>query len=184
MPCISSRSVTDGISQPVSKSKLVMGYFITNLSFNLWWKNFLNRWKFGEVTVVSHAPFALDFCPHRWRTRQISKMTCVWRTETVMIVVVLMGRLMWVHHQQVSNCCIADHSCGILTHNYNKPSRQPLRSLLPAQRSASTESQYLLWPVYLCMSVTNRYCIETDGRTELFLARRLILCYKELYLLN
>jgi len=33
--------------------------------------------------IVSYAPFALDFCPQRCRTRRISKITCVWRTETV-----------------------------------------------------------------------------------------------------
>ena len=33
--------------------------------------------------IVSYAPFALDFCPQRCRTRQISKITRVWRTETV-----------------------------------------------------------------------------------------------------
>jgi len=33
--------------------------------------------------IVSYAPFALDFCPQRCRTRQISKITCVLSTETV-----------------------------------------------------------------------------------------------------
>jgi len=33
--------------------------------------------------IVSYTPFALDFCPQRCRTRQISKITCVWWTETV-----------------------------------------------------------------------------------------------------
>jgi len=32
--------------------------------------------------IVSHAPFALDFCPQRCRTRRISKITCVQLTET------------------------------------------------------------------------------------------------------
>jgi len=27
--------------------------------------------------IMSHAPFALDFCPQRCRTRQIRKITCV-----------------------------------------------------------------------------------------------------------
>jgi len=27
--------------------------------------------------IVSYTPFALDVCPHRCRTRQISKITCV-----------------------------------------------------------------------------------------------------------
>jgi len=33
--------------------------------------------------ITSYASFALHFCPQRYRTRQISKVTCVWRTETV-----------------------------------------------------------------------------------------------------
>jgi len=33
--------------------------------------------------IVSCAPFALHFCSQRWRTRQISWITCVRRTETV-----------------------------------------------------------------------------------------------------
>jgi len=33
--------------------------------------------------IVSYAPFALDLCPQRCRTRWISKITCLLRTETV-----------------------------------------------------------------------------------------------------
>ena len=33
--------------------------------------------------VIRNAPFALDFCPQRCRARQISKITCLLRTETV-----------------------------------------------------------------------------------------------------
>jgi len=33
--------------------------------------------------IVSYAPFALDFCSQWCRTRQISKITSVLRTETV-----------------------------------------------------------------------------------------------------
>jgi len=32
--------------------------------------------------IMSYATFALDFCPQRCRTRWISKITCVLRTET------------------------------------------------------------------------------------------------------
>jgi len=47
--------------------------------------------KFGEHVanlqakwlIVSNAPLPLDFCPQRYRTRRISKITCVLRTETV-----------------------------------------------------------------------------------------------------
>ena len=40
--------------------------------------------------IVSHALFALDFCPQRCQTRRISKITCVQQTETV------------------ANCCYVD----------------------------------------------------------------------------
>jgi len=33
--------------------------------------------------IASYDPFALDFCPQRCRTREISRITCVRRTETV-----------------------------------------------------------------------------------------------------
>jgi len=56
-----------------------MGYYITNLSFNLPVKVF----KIGEYLaksqakwmIVSYVPFALDFYPQRRRTRQISTRT-------------------------------------------------------------------------------------------------------------
>ena len=64
-----------------------MGYFITNLSLNLLVKNFLNGEHLTKLQakwlIVSYALFALDFCPQRCRTRQISKITCVLRMETV-----------------------------------------------------------------------------------------------------
>jgi len=31
----------------------------------------------GKLLIMSYAPFALDFFPQRWRTRHISKITCV-----------------------------------------------------------------------------------------------------------
>ena len=37
----------------------------------------------GKWLIVSYAPFALDFCPERCRTRWISKITCLLHTETV-----------------------------------------------------------------------------------------------------
>jgi len=48
---------------------------------------------------------ALDFCPQRCRTRQISKISCVSQTETV---VMLIGSLMWVYCQKISNYCRPD----------------------------------------------------------------------------
>jgi len=33
--------------------------------------------------IVSYDPFTLDFCPQKCRTRQISKITCVSRSETI-----------------------------------------------------------------------------------------------------
>jgi len=37
----------------------------------------------AEWLIVSYTPFALVVCPQRCRSHQISKMTCVLRTETV-----------------------------------------------------------------------------------------------------
>jgi len=66
----------------------VTGYFITNLSFILPMNEFLksvNIWQKLQAKwlIVSYAPFALDFCPQRCRTRWISKITCLLLTETV-----------------------------------------------------------------------------------------------------
>ena len=72
-----------------------MGYFITNLSLNVLVKEFL------ESVNIWH----LHFCPQRCRTRQISKITCVLRTETVLIVGMLIGRLMLAYYQQILSCC-------------------------------------------------------------------------------
>jgi len=47
--------------------------------------------------IVSYIQFALNVCPQRCRTRQIRKITCVKRIETVkllLIVVMLIRRLM------------------------------------------------------------------------------------------
>ena len=58
------------------------GFFITNLSFNLLVKEFLKSVKNlaklqAKWLIMSHALFALDFCPQRCRTRQKSKIICV-----------------------------------------------------------------------------------------------------------
>ena len=56
--------------------------------------------------IVLYATFALDFCPRRCRTRRISKITCVWQTETVTNrYYVDIGRLMWVYFQLILHCC-------------------------------------------------------------------------------
>ena len=46
--------------------------------------------------TVSYTPFALHFCPQRCRSRQISWITCVLQTETVIkrCYFMLTGRLM------------------------------------------------------------------------------------------
>ena len=84
------------------------GYFIINLSLQ-----FTNDRNFtigehlpkfqAKWLTVSYAPFTLDFCCQRCRTRRISKISCVLRTETV-FVVMLIGRLIWIYYQQISNC--------------------------------------------------------------------------------
>jgi len=64
--------------------------------------------------IVSCAPFALHFFRQRCWSRQINWITCVLRialcirTETVLVVVMLIGRLMWVYYQQIPNCCRPD----------------------------------------------------------------------------
>ena len=45
--------------------------------------------------IVSCVPFSLDFCPQRCRSRRISE---------TLVVVMLIGRLMCVYYQQISNC--------------------------------------------------------------------------------
>ena len=64
-----------------------MGSFITNVSLNLLVKYFLIAEHLPKLQakwwIVSYASFTLDFCPQRCRTRRISKITCVLRTETV-----------------------------------------------------------------------------------------------------
>jgi len=64
-----------------------MGYFITNMSLSL----LVKKIKIGEHLaklqakwlIVSYAPFTLDVCPQSCRTRRISKIICLLRTETV-----------------------------------------------------------------------------------------------------
>ena len=65
-----------------------MGYFITNLSHNLLVKQFFVIGEHlpksqAKWLIVSYASLTLDFRPQRCRTRRVSKITCVLRTETV-----------------------------------------------------------------------------------------------------
>jgi len=55
--------------------------------------------------IVSYAAFALDFCPQRCRTRWISIITFYYGQKLLLIVVMLIGRLIWVYYQQISNFC-------------------------------------------------------------------------------
>ena len=48
----------------------------------------------AKSLTVSYTPFALHFCPQRCRSRRISKISCLLRTETVTDCVMLIGRLM------------------------------------------------------------------------------------------
>ena len=89
--------------------------FSTNWSLNLLVKEVIKSANIGKITgrmadcVI--CPFALTLCPRRCRHRQISKITSVWRTEMLLIVVMLIGRLMWFYYQLISNCCRS-----VLTH--------------------------------------------------------------------
>jgi len=65
---------------------------------NIWQSYRQNGW-------LSYTPFALHFCPQRCRSRQISWITCVLQTETVIKrCYMLIGRLVWVNCQEISNC--------------------------------------------------------------------------------
>ena len=52
--------------------------------------------------TVSYTPFALHFRPQRCRSRQISWITCVLQTETVIKHCYVISRLMWVNYQELS----------------------------------------------------------------------------------
>ena len=98
--------VNDKVVQP---SICVMSYFATNLSLNLLVKEFfLNRWISGKVTgkwlIMSYAPFALNVCPQKCRTRQISKISLlVYNGQKLLLVVVIsIDRLMPVYYPQIS----------------------------------------------------------------------------------
>ena len=58
--------------------------------------------------TVSYTPFALHFCPQRCRSRQISWIICVLQNtdrKLLLNVAMLIGRLMWVNYQEISNFC-------------------------------------------------------------------------------
>ena len=61
--------------------------FTATLSFSLLVKEFLNGKRLAKIRtkwlIVSCAPFALCLFHQRCRTRKISRITCVWRRETV-----------------------------------------------------------------------------------------------------
>ena len=86
-----------------------MSYFTTHLSFFFADEIFLIGEHLAKLQakwlIVSCAPFALHFRPQRCWSRQINWITYVLRTETVTIVDMLIGRLMWVNYQVISNCC-------------------------------------------------------------------------------
>jgi len=78
-----------------------------------WWNPGERIFKIGEHLAklqakwltVSYTPFVLHFCPERCRSHQVSWITCVLQTETVIKRDMLIGRLVWVNYQEISNCC-------------------------------------------------------------------------------
>ena len=65
-----------------------MGYYITNISLNFLVIEFFKIGKNlaklqAKWFIVTYAPFVIHFWLQRCRTHQISKITCVLRTETV-----------------------------------------------------------------------------------------------------
>ena len=62
--------------------------------------------KIGEHLAKLQAKWwLLHFCPQRCWYRQISWITCVHGQKLLLIVIIIIGRLMWVYYQQMSNCC-------------------------------------------------------------------------------
>ena len=55
--------------------------------------------------TVSYAPFALHFCPQRCRSLQISWITCVLQTETVIKRCCVNRQISVSYFQKISNCC-------------------------------------------------------------------------------
>jgi len=86
-----------------------MSCFITKLSFNLQVNFFLICEHLAKLKVIwcimSYAQFALDFCPQRCRTHQISKITCAWRTETVTDCCYVNRQIDVSLLSQMWNCC-------------------------------------------------------------------------------
>ena len=86
-----------------------MSCFITKLSFNLQVNFFLICEHLAKLKVIwcimSYAQFALDFCPQRCRTHQISKISCAWRTETVTDCCYVNRQIDVSLLSQMWNCC-------------------------------------------------------------------------------
>jgi len=51
--------------------------------------------------IMSCAPFALCFFPQICRTRHISRITCVWWTKLLLVIVMLAGRFIWLYYERV-----------------------------------------------------------------------------------
>ena len=80
--------------------------FTTRLLFCLLVREFLNWRTFGEVTHKMVDCFMRPirlvlFC----RTRQISRITCLWRTETVTNRCYVNRQIQLTYYQEISNCC-------------------------------------------------------------------------------
>jgi len=70
----------------------------------LWKMNVRNTLQ-AKWLIRSYAPFALDFCPQRCKTRWISKITCLLRTETATNRSCVNRQINLVYYQLISNCC-------------------------------------------------------------------------------
>ena len=77
-----------------------------------WWKNFSYWWTFGEVTgkivdcVIYPIRLALLSSKMLISPDKLNNLCITDRTATkLQIVVMLIGRLMWVYCQQISNYC-------------------------------------------------------------------------------
>jgi len=106
------------------------GVFITNLSFSLLVKKIKIREHLAKLQaqwlIVSYAPFALDFCPQRCRTRQISKITRIWREETV------------------TNCCYVHRQINVSLLSTNIKLLQPVDQFRLTDRLTQSATDKLL----------------------------------------
>ena len=116
--------------QTASPSCSVMCCFTTNFSFSLVVKEFLKLVKiwhsYGKNGWFFMLPIRLVLFPQRSRTRQISKTTCVWRTEIV------------------TNCCYVNRQIYLILFSTNIKLLKTSFDLLTDRLTLSVTDQLLI----------------------------------------